>query len=327
MDLRSVAEGPALLVCFVALGFGVATRFAFFLLATGKRPAAAGIHRGSFPLVLGRLFLPFHKAALRKPGYAALRYLFHTCLFAAPLFASGHVALWEESRFELSLPALPDVWVDWMTLSTVGLIVFFFARRLAVAEVRRRSSKSDFALLTITALPFLTGYALSHGTPSPIAYLERHMDLFHVLSGEAMILAVVFLFCRARLDREKCVACVSCELACPTGTLTHSDVRPSRVIEYSHYQCICCGSCVVTCPEAAVELRHEISIPRFFQVFSKERVRDVTLLSCPRCGASFAPEPQVVKLRDHVAEDYLDVCPRCKKVRFADVFFQKNSTG
>jgi len=45
---------------------------------------------------------------LKKPIYAVVRYIFHICLIAVPVWLSGHIALWEESRFELNWRALPD---------------------------------------------------------------------------------------------------------------------------------------------------------------------------------------------------------------------------
>jgi formate hydrogenlyase subunit 6/NADH:ubiquinone oxidoreductase subunit I len=91
------------------------------------------------------------------------------------------------------------------------------------------------------------------------------MFTIHILSGEAFMIVAVFLFCRTRLNIEKCITCGACDISCPTGTLEARDEGPVRVFTYSHYQCICCGACLNTCPEEAAELRHEISLARFFQ--------------------------------------------------------------
>jgi len=62
---------------------------------------------------------------LKKPIYAVVRYIFHICLIAVPVWLAGHIALWEESRFELNWRALPDAWADWMTLLLLGLAIYF----------------------------------------------------------------------------------------------------------------------------------------------------------------------------------------------------------
>ncbi|MBW1803582.1 MAG: 4Fe-4S dicluster domain-containing protein, partial [Deltaproteobacteria bacterium] len=140
-----------------------------------------------------------------------------------------------------------------------------------------------------------------------------HLWTMHVLGGEIMIIAVVFLFCRIRLNPRTCTGCASCVLSCPTGTLESADEGPLRRFTYGHYQCICCGSCVNTCPENAAELRHEISLKRYFQILARQEIRSVELESCARCGALFVPEPLMEKVRKTISEDYLRYCPNCRK--------------
>ena len=72
-----------------------------------------------------RLLLPYHKAAAKRPAYFSIRLIYHICLFAAPLWFSGHIVLWEESRFEWSWTLLPDMWIDWMTLTVLLLTLLF----------------------------------------------------------------------------------------------------------------------------------------------------------------------------------------------------------
>jgi ferredoxin len=132
---------------------------------------------------------------------------------------------------------------------------------------------------------------------------------------------VVFLFCRTRLNAIRCTGCAACEIGCPTGTLESHDEGKLRTFIYSHYQCICCGSCVSVCPEGAAELRHEISLGRFFQVVSKREIRSVELKECERCGAFFAPEPQLDKVSQVITAEYLRFCPSCRKTNLRDVYY------
>jgi Pyruvate/2-oxoacid:ferredoxin oxidoreductase delta subunit len=146
------------------------------------------------------------------------------------------------------------------------------------------------------------------------------MTVIHILSGEVMIVTAVFLFCITRLNTEKCVACTACEMICPTETLESEDKENKRIFTYSHYQCICCGACVKTCPEAAAELRHEISLNRLLQFGPKQEIRSVDLTACERCGAFFAPEPQLDKIGKMFEYDYTRFCPRCRKVNIGEVY-------
>jgi len=322
MDFSSFVEGPLLWIVFLLVIAGIIARVVFFFYAiiqSGKdRDSSWRYSLATF----GRSLVPFHNAVTKRPLYAILRYIFHICLIVVPVWLSGHIALWEESRFGWAWSALPDAWADWMTLLLLALAAYFLIRRIVVKDIRLTSSTSDFLLIGVTALPFMTGYFLTHGSLDSISFLGDNMWTIHVLSGEAMLLVVAFLFCRTRLNLEKCTGCAACELSCPTGTLESKDQGKLRIFTYSHYQCICCGECVNTCPEEAAELRHEIGLGRFFQVVPKQEIRSVQLKACERCGAPFAPEPQLVKIGQTLTGDYLGCCPRCKKLGFAQTFYQ-----
>jgi ferredoxin len=257
----------------------------------------------------------------KKPWYASLRYIFHICMVVVPLWFSGHIILWSFSRFEWEWTALPDVWADWMTILLLCLAAYFFIRRIAVTDIRLTSSLSDYVLIILTALPFLTGYLLTHGSLEGVAFLGDSMWRIHVVSGEVMMVMVVFLFCTTRLNAARCTGCAACEVNCPTGTLESHDEGMLRTFVYSPYQCITCGTCVSVCPEEAAELRHEISLTRYFQA-AKSEIRSVELMECERCGAFFAPEPQIDKVSQTIAADYLRFCPTCRKSNLRDIYYK-----
>jgi Pyruvate/2-oxoacid:ferredoxin oxidoreductase delta subunit len=271
---------------------------------------------------LGRLFLPFHKAFSKKPFYAALRYLFHGCLFVVPIWLSGHIVLWSESRFEWDWMALPDALADWMTLFILILAAYFLLRRFIAKDSRQDATVRDAVLIVVTALPFLTGYFLTHATLESVPFLGDNMVTVHMLSGELMILVALFLFYTPRLSSQKCTGCASCVQNCPTETLESYDQGGLRLFNYAHFQCICCGTCVKVCPEEAANLRHEISARRFVQVFSKRLIRSVELEACERCGAFFAPEPQMEKISLTFESDCIKCCPDCRKAKLGDRLYQ-----
>ena len=109
MDLFSIVEGPLLWVIFFVFLAGLILRFSFFLhsiISHNSRTENKG--QTSIFITLARFFLPLHKAFIKKPFYATLRYIFHGCLFIVPIWLSGHIVLWSESRFEWDWMALPD---------------------------------------------------------------------------------------------------------------------------------------------------------------------------------------------------------------------------
>ena len=322
MDFGSFAEGPLLWIVFLVFLVAIIARLGFFVYQITANSGDRRFRWGYIPATFGRLFVPFHMAVIKKPLYAVLRYIFHICLIIVPIWLSGHIVLWAESRFEWDWTPLPDAWADWMTLVVLAFALYFLIRHIAVRDVRLTSSATDYILVILTALPFVSGYFLTHGTLDSIPLLGDNMRAIHVLSAEAMILMAVFLFCRTRLNTQKCTGCAACELQCPTGTLQSTDEGNLRIFTYSHYQCICCGACVNTCPEEAAELRHEISFARFFQIVPKQEIRSVELTACERCGALFAPEPQLDKIGQTFTHKYLRFCPRCRMVNIGDQLHQ-----
>jgi len=322
MDFYSFVEGPLLWIAFLVFLAALLIRLFFFSYSIIRSSRDKDKRQVYTIATFGRFFLPFHKAVVKKPIYATLRYIFHLCMLVVPIWYSGHIVLWSESRFEWEWIELPDAWADWMTLVLLGLAAYFLIRRIIIPEIHLNSSKSDYILIIITALPFMTGYFLTHGTLDSVSFLGDNMTVIHMLSGEAMILMAVFLFCRTRLNIKKCVGCAACELSCPTGTLESNDNGKHRIFTYSHYQCICCGACVNTCPEDAAELRHEISAKRLVQVLLKQEIRSIELQACERCGALFAPEPQMEKIGLTFTHDYTKFCPNCRKANIGDTLHQ-----
>lgn len=324
MDIEEFLLGPLLWITFSIVIIGILSRIFFFLFSIFSSHKYKDLGWRFILTTVGRLFVPLHKAVLKKPIYTVLRYIFHICMILVPVGLSGHIVLWESSSIELSLPALPDAPAEWMTIIFIILAVVFLVRRIIFPGIRRQSSAFDYIFIIICLLPFLSGYFLAHGTLDGIAFFADNMLSIHILSGCVMMVTVVFLFLRTRLDIEKCTGCAACELDCPTGTLESCDEGNRRIFSYSHYECISCGTCINVCPEDAAGLRHEIGLKQFFRVLKKQEIREVELKVCQKCGAFFAPEPQLHRLGKTIDEDYIYFCPRCKKRNYADTFRQKS---
>jgi Pyruvate/2-oxoacid:ferredoxin oxidoreductase delta subunit/nitrate reductase gamma subunit len=322
MDFDYFVEGPLLQIVFYVFIIGVLFRIAFFFYSIIRCGKGKDFKSLFFLKNIALSFFPLHKVVIKRPVYVTLRYLFHACMIIVPIWFSGHIVLWEESRFEWYWTAIPDDWADWMTILLLLLAAYFLIRRIILSNIRTVSSISDYILIILAALPFLTGYLLTHGTLESMSFFENNMLTIHILSGETFIIVAVFLFCRTRLNTEKCITCGACDISCPTGTLEARDEGGMRIFTYCHYQCICCGACINTCPEEAAELRHEISLARFFQIASKQEIRSAKLKACERCGILYVPEPQLEKISQTYAFDYTRFCPGCRKINIGEVLRQ-----
>ena len=313
MDFGFFTEGLLLRVVLCFFSIGILFRVVFSLISIFRNSRYKDHRQIHVPASILQSVLPFHRGIAKRPGSVILFYVFHICLIVVPVWYSGHIRLWQESIFGWRWPELPDRWIDWMTLLFLGLSTYFFVQILIAKDNGGKSFKSDYFLICVTVLPFASGYLLAHGNLDSIAFLEESMRVIHVLSGEALIVVVVFVFMVTRLNRDKCTGCASCEISCPTGALKSIDEKDQRIFGYSPYQCVYCGACINVCPENAAELRHEIGFKAFFRPGSRKKIGVVKLSTCKGCGTSFAPVPQLAKVSQMLAQDYLAFCNTCRE--------------
>lgn len=316
-------DGPFLVFVFYLLGIGVGLRILVFVSNIFKnRPVndISGLKNGLHLMaMIFRTFLPFHKGMLKQPLYTVIRYVFHICLFIVPIWYSRHIDMIYDSSLEWYWEPFSDETIENMTLLVIGIGLFFIARRLIIPTIRKKSSIADFLIILVTIAPFVTGYCYVYGTLDEVPFLGDYMWDLHVLTGELMILMVVFLFVRTRLSSSACVGCASCTIACPTGTLEARDNGSRREFFYSHYQCICCAACAATCPEGAAELRHEVSLVHYISFFRKQKIKETDLIRCNGCHTFFAPDRQLEKIQHLIKTNGLEplltltLCSRCKK--------------
>jgi len=98
--------------CLSCFSFGLFIRPFFFPCSTIKSSRNKDKWQVYTVATFGRFFLPFHKAVVKKPIQAILRYVFHLCMFIVPIWFSGHIVLWSESKFEWEWVELPDACAD-----------------------------------------------------------------------------------------------------------------------------------------------------------------------------------------------------------------------
>ncbi|MGB5985533.1 MAG: nitrate reductase [Desulfobacterales bacterium] len=131
--------------------------------------------------------LPFAATNMRRhPVLTIVAFLFHLCLLITPLFLSAHVILFDEA-WSLSWWTLPNGLADLMTLVVIGGALFFLVRRLKLPEVRYVTSPSDFMILAVTVLPFLSGFMAYHQW---LGY--QFWIILHIVSGAVLLIVIPF---------------------------------------------------------------------------------------------------------------------------------------
>jgi nitrate reductase gamma subunit len=136
---------------------------------------------------IGAWLLPFFPVSTRqKPFFYGISYLFHLLLFAVPIFLSGHVILVQEA-FNVSWPVFNDHIADTLTVLVIASLVFFWGRRMVVPDVKFLTSPTDFVLIAVVLLPFLTGFFAYHQF-----FAYRWVMIVHILCGELMLIMIPF---------------------------------------------------------------------------------------------------------------------------------------
>jgi nitrate reductase gamma subunit len=194
MNFYAFVEGPLLWAAFLIFIIGSLVRAALFFIESREKDKIIYQYFNWTHVLTTfvRWLLPINKTVTKNPVVSILGYVFHLCLIVLPIWIYQHVIYWEVSRFEWSWAPIPAGLADGMTLVFIAIAIFFLIRRIVSPDVRLLSSFSDYFILVVTVLPFLTGYFLTHGTLDGISLFKTHMQLIHILSGELMLILIPF---------------------------------------------------------------------------------------------------------------------------------------
>ena len=116
-------------------------------------------------------------------------FLFHIGVMVVPLFLADHIVLLEP-LFGVTLRRLPPALADGLTLTTVTAGLGLFAYRILTKRTRKMSRFSDYLILAMVLVPFVTGYIAAHPRINPFSW--QSVMLVHILSAEAVLIATPF---------------------------------------------------------------------------------------------------------------------------------------
>jgi len=188
MDVYELVRGP---FAWVALAiFVVGSLYqVFFLFLTAKKetvPTPSSNTKDAVRSILLGL-VPFGTVTMRRqPVFTLLAFIFHLCVVVLPVFLLAHIVLWYES-WKIQWWSLPDGLADLMTLWVILACIYFFFRRRRLPEVKQVTRPSDYALLGLIMLTFLSGFCANHQWGPYRAVL-----ILHVLSSEMLLVILPF---------------------------------------------------------------------------------------------------------------------------------------
>jgi nitrate reductase gamma subunit len=181
--------GPMVWISFVIFIGGLGIRAAGFIRELRQKEAYIFSYMTVFHSLrsMGAWLIPFFPVSTRKkPFFYGISYLFHLLLFAVPIFLSGHMVLFQEA-FNISWPVFNDHIADTLTVLVIASLVFFWGRRIVVPDVKFLTSATDFVLIVVVLLPFLTGFLAYHQF-----FAYRWVMIVHILCGELMLIMIPF---------------------------------------------------------------------------------------------------------------------------------------
>ncbi len=121
-----------------------------------------------------------------NPVMGAVSLVFHILLFVTPVFLSAHNIL-ADQYIGISLFSFPDWLMDMFTVFLIIICLFFFMRRLLVPRVRILTTMSDYFVLILVMMPFISAFVTYH------QFFNYRTSLFiHIITGEIAIMAVPF---------------------------------------------------------------------------------------------------------------------------------------
>jgi nitrate reductase gamma subunit len=187
--LYNLVRGPLVYIAFIVFIGGSIYRLKTFIDLVKKDKTIMPFI--SLKYTLRSLFhwmIPFNSVNWRRrPVITIVTFLFHIGLVFTPIFLLSHNILWRES-WGITWWTLPEGIADIITLIVILCCGFFFLRRIFAPELRFVTFDSDYLMLIISFLPFMTGFLAYHQLLLP----HKTMVILHILFGEIMLIAIPF---------------------------------------------------------------------------------------------------------------------------------------
>lgn len=188
-SIYTLVRGPLVWLAFIVFFGGMLYRVILTLKKAKKEKIIYPYLSLKYTLrSIFRWFTPYGSISMRKhPWFTAITFIFHICLIFTPLLLTGHIELWYES-WGISWWAFPVPLADAMTFIAILCFFLLLLRRLYQTDIKFLTSFSDYIVLTLVALPFITGFLAHH----ELLLEYKIMLTIHMFTGEIMLIAIPF---------------------------------------------------------------------------------------------------------------------------------------
>jgi nitrate reductase gamma subunit len=119
--------------------------------------------------------------------FSLTSFLFHVSILVVPIFLGGHIALWARG-VGVSWPAVSKPAADVLTIAAIVTAVALIVQRIASKGTRALSRFQDYAIPLVVALPFASGFLLTHPSVNPFSFDATFF--VHVMSGNLLFVLI-----------------------------------------------------------------------------------------------------------------------------------------
>ena len=185
------AKGPLFAFCFLVMILGLTRVLAIqvYSLAKSKGSRLRNAPWQRIIIETAAWAAPMRHLVQGTRVFSVVSYFSHVGIILVPAFLADHVVLWEEF-LNVRLPKIGYGVAEFLTLLTIAGLLCLLGFRIFSPRLRSVSGRSDYLLLILVLLPFVTGYLAMHPRYNPLPW--DVMMLSHLLSGELLLVLVPF---------------------------------------------------------------------------------------------------------------------------------------
>jgi nitrate reductase gamma subunit len=181
------ARGPAFVFAFSFMVLGLARHAVLTIAAMYKHLRRAGDPSLAYSKLTRTTLdwmVPVRKIK-NEIFYSITSVIFHVAILIVPVFLAGHIALWARG-VGISWPAIPHDVADVLTITAIVTAVLLLLMRVGSKASRSLSRLQDYALPPLIAVPFVTGFLVSHPAVNPFSY--EAVLFVHVMSANLIFI-------------------------------------------------------------------------------------------------------------------------------------------
>jgi nitrate reductase gamma subunit len=181
------ARGPVFVFSFAFMVLGLVRHVVITVAEMYRTMKRAGDPSLAYRKVIGLTvawLVPVGKIR-NEVVYSVTSILFHVAILIVPIFLGGHIVLWARG-LGVSWPAIPHEVAEILTIVAIVTAVALFVQRVGAKATRSLSRFQDYVLPPLIAVPFVTGFMMTHTAFNPFSF--ETVFFVHIMSANLIFI-------------------------------------------------------------------------------------------------------------------------------------------